>query len=408
MKPHSALHPLKTLLVCAAGAALVAACGGGGSSDNGTGTLRLALTDAPACGYDAVNVTVEKVRVHRNSNAGDGDAGWSEIVLSPARRVNLLALTNGALEELGQTPLPAGTYTQLRLVLAPNSAADPLANSVLPTGGAEVALTTPSGQQSGLKLNVDITVQPDQLADFVIDFDACKSVVKRGNSGQYNLKPVLTVLPRLAAAGARVVGYLAPSMAGASVSVQLNGVPQRATVPDPVSGRFDLYPVPPGTYDLVISGAGRVSAVMTGVPVVADAYTYVNASGSPIDLPAGAPRTVGGIFTTVAPVVPTGAGVRALQSLTGGPTVEVAALPVDLPGTGAYALGLASAAPVRAAYAAGATAVTFTPDAPAAGKYTIEATVEQAAPAPRLVKTAAIDIGAAVPDPLPAVNFAFP
>jgi len=407
MKSLPALHRLKTLLVCAAGAALVAACGGGGT-DSGTGTLRLALTDAPACGYDAVNVTVEKVRVHRSASAGETDAGWAEIVLSPARRVNLLTLTNGALEELGQTPLPAGTYTQMRLVLARNDAANPLANSVLPTGGTEVALTTPSAQQSGLKLNVNITVQPDQLADFVIDFDACKSVVKRGNSGQYNLKPVLAVLPRLAPAGARVVGYLAPSMAGASVSVQVAGVPQRATVPDPASGRFDLYPVPPGTYDLVISGAGRVTAVMTGVPVVADAYAYVNASASPIDLPAGAPRTLSGSLTANAPVAPTGAGVRALQSFTGGPTVEVAALPVDLPGAGTYALGLASAAPVKTAWVAGATAVAFAADPAAAGLYTIEATVEQAAPAPTLVKTAPANVGAAVPDPLAPLAFVFP
>ena len=67
----------------------VAACGGGGGiGGTGTahGTMRVALTDAPACGYDEVNVTVEKVRVHRSSTAGDADGGWEEIVLAPARR----------------------------------------------------------------------------------------------------------------------------------------------------------------------------------------------------------------------------------------------------------------------------------------------------------------------------------
>ena len=47
----------------------------------------------------------------------------------------------------GQTQLPAGKYTQLRLVLAANDATHPFANSVVPSGGSEVALTTPSGQQ---------------------------------------------------------------------------------------------------------------------------------------------------------------------------------------------------------------------------------------------------------------------
>ena len=34
----------------------LAACGGG-STVSQSGTLRLALTDAPSCGYDAVNVS---------------------------------------------------------------------------------------------------------------------------------------------------------------------------------------------------------------------------------------------------------------------------------------------------------------------------------------------------------------
>ena len=49
-------------------------------------------------------------------------------------------MTNGVLAELGQTALPAGKYTQLRLVLAANDGSHPLANSVVPTGSAETAL----------------------------------------------------------------------------------------------------------------------------------------------------------------------------------------------------------------------------------------------------------------------------
>src|SRR6185503_5966153 len=102
---------------CSAAAVALAACGGGGgaSEPGGTGTMRVALTDAPACGYDAVNVTIERVRVHQSSSAGDHDTGWSDLVVSPRRRVNLLALTNGVLEELGEMPLPSGRYTQMRL-----------------------------------------------------------------------------------------------------------------------------------------------------------------------------------------------------------------------------------------------------------------------------------------------------
>ena len=91
-------------------AGLLAACGGGGDGgmEMGQGTIRFAVTDAPACGYDEVNVTIERVRVHRSSGAADDDSGWEDVEVSPAKRVTLLDLTNGVLEELGSEPVPAG------------------------------------------------------------------------------------------------------------------------------------------------------------------------------------------------------------------------------------------------------------------------------------------------------------
>lgn len=381
-------------LAVVASAFFLAACGGGGggsSDEAGTGTMRVALTDAPACGYDHVYVTVDRVRVHQSAGAADADAGWSEVVLSPARRIDLLALTNGALEELGQTPLPAGTYTQMHLVLAENGGATPLANSVVPTGGSEVALTTPSGQQSGLKMNVDIEVDANQVADVVVDFDACKSVVRRGNSGQFNLKPVLSVIPRLSDAGQRVTGYVVPALGtgATTVSLQLNGVPVRSTPPD-ATGRFSLYPVPPGTYDLVISADGRATAVMTGVPVAAASVTTLNATTSAIDLPASATsRTATGTTAIANSTTVPEAIVRAMQSVSG-TTVEVKAMPVDAT-TGAFSFTLPTAAPVKAAYAAGsASAPTFTADAAAAAKYTLQATATG-----RTAQNAAVDLTSA-------------
>ncbi|MGH7463390.1 MAG: DUF4382 domain-containing protein, partial [Longimicrobiales bacterium] len=98
----------RACLVAASGILVACGGGGGGAAD---GTLRVALTDAPSCGYDHVFVTVEKVRVHQSSTASDADSGWREILVSPARRIDLLTLTNGVLTELGSTPLPAGNYS---------------------------------------------------------------------------------------------------------------------------------------------------------------------------------------------------------------------------------------------------------------------------------------------------------
>jgi len=133
------------LLALAASAALVA-CGGGGDGGvapapapgPGTGTLRVALTDAPNCrvgndDLDKVYVTVERVRVHQSSDAEPSTGGWTDVVISPARKINLLDLTNGRLEELGTTPIPAGNYTQVRLVLSANQG-NQTANSLVLDG----------------------------------------------------------------------------------------------------------------------------------------------------------------------------------------------------------------------------------------------------------------------------------
>ncbi|WP_293408576.1 DUF4382 domain-containing protein [Piscinibacter sp.] len=380
MNLHPLLRPFAANAMLAA-VTLLAACGGGSSTTSGSatgqGTLRVALTDAPSCGFDEVNVTVEKVRVHRSSTAADADAGWSEVVLNPARRVNLLDLTNGVLAELGQTELPAGIYTQLRLQLASNGSTGPYANSVVPTGGTETPLDTPSAQQSGLKMNVNLTVAANELADVVLDFDACKSVVTRGASGRYNLKPVVTVLPRVRLDGLVAEGMVAPAIAlpTTTVSLQNAGVPVRSTVPD-ASGRFVLYPVPAGTYDLVVSADGRVTAVMTGVPISDSSRTFATPTGTAIDPPAGTPRSIGGVVSITGSTTIPLATMRALQTVATS-TVERHSATNDVV-TGSYALKVVAGAPVTSAYSAGATTLSFVADPTAdhAVKYQVAASAD--------------------------------
>jgi hypothetical protein len=351
-------------------AAAMVACGGGGGSPEGQGTMRFAITDAPACGYDHVWVTVEKVSVNTNANAADTDGGWTDLAVSPARRIDLLTLTNGVLEELGSTPLAAGHYSQVRLVLASNTAgAATPANAVQPTGGSVLPLSTPSGQQSGVKLQVNADVAAGQMADLVLDFDACRSVVRAGNSGQYLLKPVVSVVPRTVSA---IQGSVATSLAPASttISAQQNGVTVRSTSPD-AAGNFSLPFLPAGTYTLVITSDAHATGVIANVP----AGTTATVLGStPITLPSSAMADVTGAVTAAG----TGGGaatpvldatVRATQSLTGGPVVEVARQSVDA-GAGTYHLRLPTAAPVKATY--GATSLTFTADTAVAGKYSAE------------------------------------
>lgn len=357
-------------------AATLAACGGGGgASDGGQGTLRVSLTDAPGC-YEHVYVTVEKVRVHASGTAPDNAGGWQDLTLPAPKRIDLLTLTNGVLEELGSTALPAGSYSQLRLVLAENSAADPLANAVQPVGGDLVPLRTPSAQQSGLKLQVHFEVEADRTIDLVLDFDACKSVVMAGKSGNYNLKPVVSVTPKYTAS---IQGYVTTTMtlSATAVSAQQDGVPVRSTVPD-ANGKFVLAFMPEGTYTLVITSDGRATGVVTGVPVSTEAgVTRVNGTATAVVLPTSVMRSVAGAVTTTATVdgkattVPlTDAEVAALQTVAG-TNIQVASTAVDLD-LGTYTLDLPAAAPVRAPYKTGG--LTFKADTAAAGEYRLRAT----------------------------------
>ena len=86
-------------------AVFVAGCGSGGEGGGATtaqpGTVSVSMTDAPACGFDAVNVTVSKVRVHQSDGASDNAAGWTDITVDPQHnKINLLDLTNGVLAGL--------------------------------------------------------------------------------------------------------------------------------------------------------------------------------------------------------------------------------------------------------------------------------------------------------------------
>jgi hypothetical protein len=357
----------------------LSACGGGGGGSASpaptpvatAGTLSVSMTDAPACGFDAVNVTVNKVRVNASATAGETDAGWTDITLSPARKINLLNLTNGVLESLGQTSLAAGHYSQLRLVLDPNTGTG-LANSVVPTGGAETTLSTPSAVQSGIKLVKEFDVAAGQKVDLVLDFDACKSVVTQGK-GRYLLKPVVKVVPT-AASG--ITGYVAASLLGAhaSVSAQQNGVIVGATVPNPSTGEFALSHLAAGSYDVVVTADNSAASVIGAVPVTATGSTQVSTAAAPLTLATSATSSIGGTVTLPANATEA-AYVAAKQTFAAGPTVTIRYAGADI-STGAYTIAnLPLAAPQYAPYSATLPLV-FAPAAtvlPGVGKYRVEA-----------------------------------
>lgn len=379
--------------------ALLAACGGGGGGSQPQGTLQLAMTDAPAC-YEHVWVNVAKVRVHMSDDTGtgDGDGGWRDIVPPNAPvLVDLVNLTNGQLQDLGGATVPAGSYHQLRLVLAANG------NSVTPIGGTPQELKTPSGQQSGLKIKADFTVQADQVNDFLLDFDACKSVVLTG-SGTYILKPVvrLSTKPAGGIEGfvSTAVGTGTPTftLASINVSAQQNGTVVRSTIPD-ANGKFVLSYLPAGTYTVVVTGDGQVSSgvldttkgaatrVVDSVPV-GTTTTSLNTSTSAIALNSSTMRTVTGTISAGTAIgtspIADNATVAARQSVNSR-LVEVNSTRPD--DTRKYTLRLPTAAPEIQLFLASGLPAPAT-DAGNAGKYTIRVSGPGLA-----TKEAAADIG---------------
>jgi hypothetical protein len=352
-------------------ASALVACGGGGSSSGGSGTLGVSMTDAPACGYDHVNVTVNKIRVNQSASASDTDAGWIDIVPSTGK-IDLLNLTNGVLQALGETPLAAGHYSQLRLVLDPNTG-NTLANSVVPTAtGVEQTLITPSAVQSGIKLVNEFDVVAGQRVDLVLDFDACKSVVSRGN-GSYALKPVVKVIPTVLNG---ISGFVSTALLSqhVMVSAQQNGVVVSSTTPNATTGEFFLARLVPGNYDVVLTADNSASAVVGAVPVASTtSTTALSTSAAPITLAASATGSIGGTVGLTPVSLTETAFVSAKQSFAAGPTVTVKYQGVE---AGAYSLtNLPLAAPWFAAYSA-TLPLTFsaqTNTVPGTAKYAVSA-----------------------------------
>ena len=341
----------------------VAGCGGDGGGAQ-TGTASVSVTDAPACGFDEVNVTVKKVRVHQSDNASENAAGWTDITLNPPRKINLLELNdptqpNFALENLGETPLAAGHYTQLRLVLDRNTGQS-LANSVvLEDTPTEIALDTPSAVHSGIKLIHQFNVGSEQRVDLLLDFDACKSIVKTGN-GTYQLKPVIKVIP-FALNGIRGFvdknSFANQSLVGKHVvaSAQFSGDVVRAAVVNTASGEFFLAHLDPAKdYDVVVTADDHATAVIANVPVDnAPVITAVSTVGAPLPLNASGSQTIGGTVTLNPPDDGGTVLVAAKQTLNSGPTVTVksaiatvldAAVPI---GDYAYNMALPTGAPTQ-------------------------------------------------------------
>ena len=169
-------------------------CGGGSSSAAPTGTLKLSITDKMSDDFENVVISIREIRVvpAGRENAPDNDPGLPVVVRFATPKVIDVMLLQFVQQALGDVVLPAGTYSQIRLVLEPNpngQGQQPANYLVLKSNlNTRIPLTTPSGQTSGLKVLGPLVIKPGIINAVMIDFDPNTAVVARGN-GEYNLKP---------------------------------------------------------------------------------------------------------------------------------------------------------------------------------------------------------------------------
>ncbi|MBD3630666.1 DUF4382 domain-containing protein [Cyclobacterium sp.] len=179
---------------------------------DGNARLSVSLIDAPA-DYDEVWVEVLALEVQPQGSDEDDASAWISIENeSVEKKIDLLTLTGGNALNLGTEEIPAGYISQIRLILGNDN--------YIMQDGDRIDLSTPSAQQSGLKLQLNQELLAGIQYDLVLDFDAAQSIVKAGNSGQYILKPVLRVV---AEGTASIKGKVSPLAASSTVFGIQNG-----------------------------------------------------------------------------------------------------------------------------------------------------------------------------------------
>lgn len=228
---------LNTLIVLGIAITLIffSACKkpGSGSSNTSPQTgFEMRMTDAPG-DYGQVNVEITGAEVHSDVN------GWTKLNVK-AGVYNLLDLTNGKDTLIANGQVAVGTVSQIRLYLGSN-------NSVKFKGNI-YPLKTPSGQQSGLKLQVNATLTAGINYSMLLDFDADKSIVQTGD-GKFMLKPVIRVVNK--SVDGAISGVVLPLLANPAVYA-ISGTDTFSTYANVLTGGFMISGLKAGSYQVLI------------------------------------------------------------------------------------------------------------------------------------------------------------
>jgi len=225
------MKSIKNLTLVLALSAVLFACKKD-SNSSGTTPVSVRMTDAPG-NYQEVNVDIIGVEFTSDKN----------VVFNlnvKAGVYNLLDFANGIDTLIASANAPSGKLSQVRLILG--------TNNTVKVDGVVYPLATPSAMQSGLKLKVSKTLEPNIEFNLLLDFDANQSIVKKGN-GEYQLKPVIKTVS--VSTSGSIHGNVVTTLAWpATVSIN-NGIDTFATTTN-TTGYFLLKGLPAGIYTATI------------------------------------------------------------------------------------------------------------------------------------------------------------
>jgi len=242
---------------CFLAASIFSACD---SDDSKMAKVKVLLVDAPA-DYESVLIDVVDVKVKTDI--------WESLDGVEKKVYDILELTNGNEVLLGDIELPEGELNEIRLFLGDNNQ--------LVIDGETLDLDTPSASQSGLKIKLDAMLEAGVTYKLVLDFDAAKSIVKAGNSGKFNLKPVIRA--EMEAQTGAIKGMINPIDTDCVVYA-IVGVDSISTYPNE-EGKFLIRALDANTYKVVAIpslGSGLDEVAKENIEVligeVTDAETF--------------------------------------------------------------------------------------------------------------------------------------
>ncbi len=207
------------------------------NSSTSSSHLQVRLTDGPDANAKEVWVDIQQIEILMSDTS-------HPLILNNTHPgvYNLLAFSNGKDTLLADATIPPGTISQIRLILGDN-------NFIITNDGEKIALKTPSGQESGLKVQIHQEVTGGILYRLTLDFDAGRSIVKAGNSGNYLLKPVLRIIS-LIPSGGDIQGVVLPDSPRTFVYAIQGLDTVASTSNDTTNGRFLIKDIPAGNYSL--------------------------------------------------------------------------------------------------------------------------------------------------------------